>query len=302
MPQRSSTLDLGLWLALAVMWSSSYAVIKVGVETVAPMVLVAGRMTIGAVAILAVLWTLGRRLSWSRRAWIDYAVTGLLGSTFPFLLITYGEMSVDSALAAILMGCAPVATIVLANAILPEEPMTERVLIGAGCALAGVALLVGPEALYGLGADVLAQLAIVGATLCYAASTIYIKVAVRRPALEMAAGSMTFGAVFVTIAALVAGQSFAVPTTPTAAGAIIYLGLVSTASANLIYFHLVPRLGATKMSQVNFAVPVGGTLIGAILLGESLDLQRGIALAVILGAVYLVLSSKRVAERQARAV
>lgn len=301
MSNPSRTLDSGLWLVLALMWSSSFAVIKLGLDTVDPMVLVAGRMTIGAVTMLGVMLIMGQRLSWLGRAWVDYAVTGLLGSTFPFLLITFAEMSVDSALAAILMGCAPVATILLANAVLPDEPLTHRVLVSAGCAFVGVAILVGPEALNGLGADVLGQLAVVGATFCYAASTIYIRMAVRRPALEMAAGSMTVGAVFVTIAALLAGQSFAVPATATAAGAIIYLGLVSTASANLIYFYLVPRLGATKMSQINFAIPVGGTLIGVILLDESLDLQRMIALCVISGAVLLILSGQRVARRQTRA-
>ncbi len=292
MPQQASTIDTFLWLALALMWSSSYAVIKVGVATVDPMVLVAGRMVIGAATIYTVLRLLRQQLTFSKKAWTDYAITGLLGSTFPFLLITYGETTVDSALAAILMGCAPVATIVLANLVLPEEPLTRRVIGGAFCALAGVALLVGPEALLGLGADVFGQLAIVGATLCYAASTVYIKAAVRRPPLEMAAGSMIFGAVSVSAAAVLLGKDLTIPLTLSSAGAIVYLGIISTASANLIYFYLVPRLGATKMSQVNFAVPVGGTLIGVLLLGESLDPQRLIALLVISGAVYLVLSGK----------
>jgi len=159
-------------------------------------------------------------------------------------------------------------------------------------------MLVGPEALYGLGVDVFGQLAIVGATVCYAASTVYVRVAVRQPALETAAGSMIFGAVSVTLAALLLGKGVTDTVTLTSAGAVLYLGVVSTASANLIYFYLVPRLGATKMSQVNFVVPVGGSLIGVALMGESLDPQRVVALVVISGAVYLVLSGQTLAQRR----
>lgn len=292
MLKQSSTLDIALWFALAAMWSSSYAVIKVGVETIDPMVLVAGRMMIAALVVYIVMRTLGQKLCCSRRAMVDYAVTGLLGSTVPFLFITYGEQVVDSALAAILMGCAPLATIVLANAVLPEEPMTKTLLFAVASALTGVALLVGPEALFGLGGNVVGQLAIIAATLCYAVSTVYIKVAVRRPALEMAAGSMLVGAVCVTLAAGLMGKDWGVPLTMTSAGAVLYLGVVSTAAANLIYFFLVPRLGANKLSQVNFVVPVGGTLIGVLLLGEQLGFQRILALIIISGAVFLVLRNR----------
>lgn len=293
MPKQSTAFDMALWLALALMWSSSYAVIKIGVEMIDPMMLVAGRMIIGAAVIYAVMRAMGLRLSKSKAVWVNYAVTGLLGSTIPFLFITYGEQSVDSALAAIFMGCTPVATIVLASLVLPDEPLTKRTLLGVGCALAGVVLLVGPQALLGLGADVFSQLAIVAAAICYALSTIYIKLYVRRSALEMAAGSMIFGAVSVGFAAFILGKELNYPVPTQSLFAIVYLGLVSTAAANLIYFYLVPRVGATKMSQVNFAVPVGGTLIGVIALGEELTLDRIIALAIISGAVYLVLTGRK---------
>ncbi|KEP68008.1 hypothetical protein DL1_16770 [Thioclava dalianensis] len=76
-------------------------------------------------------------------------------------------------------------------------------------------------------------------------------------------------------------------------GAVIYLGLFSTASANLIYFHLVPRLGATRMAQVNFAIPVGGTMLGVLVLGEAMTPQRLAALAIIVGSVWLGTGAKR---------
>lgn len=294
MSQKASPSDIALWLALAAMWSSSYGVIKLGVETLDPMTLVAGRMVIGAAVILAVLMLRGQRLSTRPRDWTSYLITGMLGSTVPFLLITFGEQTVDSALASILMGVAPVATVLLAALTFADERLTTRVTLGVGLALIGVVTLVGPAALSGLGDDLSGQLAIVGATLCYAAGTIYVKAYVKRPAMEMAAGSMLVGAIVVCVIATVWGKGITgVDLSPRSIGAVVYLGLFSTAAANLIYFHLVPRLGATRMSQINFAVPVGGSLIGVGLLGETLAPSQMLALGIISGAVYLVLSAKR---------
>ncbi len=288
--------DALLWLMLAAAWSSSYVVIKVGVETIDPVILVAGRMCVATAVIVAIFFALGQRLSLRPSDWLSYTVTGLLGSVIPFLLITHGEQVVDSALAAILMGLAPVATAALAATVLPDERLTGRVVLGLAGALAGIALLAGPSALFGLGAQIGGQAAIVGATLCYAASTVYIRRFVTRPPLEMAAGSSIVGTAVIVLAAVVSGAGTAsIELTATSLGAILYLGLVSTALANLTYFYLVPRLGATRMSQVNFAVPVGGAILGVILLGEVLEAHQVAALTVIIGSVWLTTTARRTA-------
>ena len=287
MPKATWT-DALLWLALAAMWSTSYAVIKIGVATTDPAVLVFGRLLIGSTVIYVVLKL--RRLSLSRKAtdWISYTAAGLLGSALPFLLITYGEQSVDSALASILMGIAPVATILLASITIPSERLTPRTAIGALGGFLGVALLVGPTALSGLGAQLGGQSAIIAATFCYAASTVYVRRFVTRPPLEMAAGSMMVGTLFIGAIILATEGSFnSIAFTGPSLGAILYLGLLSTACANLIYFYLVPRLGATRMSQINFAVPVGGAFIGVFMLGDEMTAQRILALLIIIGSVYL---------------
>ncbi|MEO9612332.1 MAG: DMT family transporter [Nitratireductor sp.] len=282
--RNDNTIDILLWLILAAMWSSSYAVIKIAVAGMDPSVLVLGRMLVGGVIICTALKVRGMSLSRKLQDWFSYAVTGFFGSAFPFLLITYGELTVDSALASILMGVVPVATLLLAAAFVPDEKLTLRGMVG----VLGVSVLVGPTALTGLGTQLAGQLAIIGATLCYALSTVYIRRFVQRPALEMAAGSMIVGTLFMVGVVLATGADLTtVEPTVTSLGAIIYLGLFSTACANLIYFFLVPRLGATRMSQVNFAVPAGGALLGVLLLGEAMTLQRIAALAIIVGSVYI---------------
>ncbi len=285
---KASFIDIVLWLALAAMWSSSYAVIKIGVATLEPEVLVFGRLLVGSVIIYTVMRWRGLALSRDPAVWFSYGVTGLLGSAAPFLLITHGEQSVDSALASILMGASPVITLLLAAWLIPQERLTVRTSVGIIGGLSGVAVLVGPAALAGLGAQLGGQLAILAATACYAASTVYIRRAVTRPPLEMAAGSMLVATLIMGCVVAVSGADLSrTGLGASSLGAVLYLGLFSTACANLIYFHLVPRLGATRMSQVNFAVPVGGALLGFLLLGEALTTQRLIALAIIIGSIYL---------------
>jgi len=147
------SLDMFLWLTLAAMWGSSYSVIKISISTIEPTVLVAGRLLVGVCVIFIVFKV--RRMSLSRKLgdWISYSITGILGSALPFLLITYGEQTVDSALASILMGMVPITTVLLATLMIPDERLTPRIALAVGGGLLGIIILTGPSALLGLGGN-----------------------------------------------------------------------------------------------------------------------------------------------------
>lgn len=282
-----------LWLILAIIWSSSYAAIKLGIASISPLNLVAGRMLLGAVIMLLILRWRGQALSLSKQVWITYGVTGLLGNVIPFFLISYGEAHVESALAAIFMGLAPVVTVLLAHIILPDEPLNARSAVGVAIGFIGLIVLVRPSAFDSFGSHLGGQLAILGAALCYATTTLYSKRYAKRPPLEMAAGSMFVGAAAVTfVATLLFDPSSLQAMTGTSLAAMLYLGAFPTALATLIYFYLIPKLGAARLSQVNFAVPLGGALIGVLFLNETLVPSVGVAMIIIVAAVYLVTSSK----------
>ena len=193
------------------------------------------------------------------------------------------------------MGFTPVITAVLAGSVLPDERLTRQIILGLLGGLTGIALMVGPGALLDLGAEVWGQVAIIGATLCYPASTVYIRRFAKRPPLEMAAGSSLVGSVAMVLVVFVSGADVgSVEISTSSLGAVVYLGLVSTAAANLTYFYLVPRLGATRMSQVNFGIPVAGALLGVLVLGETLAVHQIAALILIIGSVWLTTTAKRV--------
>jgi len=161
-------------------------------------------------------------------------------------------------------------------------------------------LLTGPEALSGIGSHVSGQVSIILAAFCYAFTTIYVRRYARGPALEMAAGSMLVGTIAILLLTISTGylSNFSAPSA-TSIAAMLYLGVFPTALATLIYFFLVPRLGASRISQVNFAVPVGGTLIGIFVLGETITASSAVALALIMFAIFLVTDTKKSNRRTA---
>ena len=278
-----------LWITLSLIWSSSYLAIKIGIITIEPLTLVAIRMLIGTSVMLIILRLWSLTLPTDLRSWAILLVSGMMGNIVPFSLISYGEIHINSGLAALLMGIAPVVTVLLAPLIHPDEVLTRKIIAGITIGFTGLIVLIGPGALHGLGDHVTGQLAVFAAALCYAFTTLFARKYARLPALVMATGSMLIGTVIIVITAFI----FEAPlqgglTADRSMLAALYLGLFPTALATLIYFYLVPKIGAARMSQVNFVVPVAGALIGVAALNETLTLNMIIALALILIAVFLV--------------
>lgn len=286
--------DAILWTVLALVWGSSYLAIKLGIESFSPLALVALRMLIGTSILLIVLYFRSQALPGDIRSWSILLVSGLIGNIVPFTLIGFGELHVESGIAALLMGIAPVVTVLLAPLIHPDESLTIRSIIGIVIGLLGLVVLIGPDVAGGLGAHVLAEAAILGAALCYAFTTLFARRYANLPALVMAAGSMLVGTVVAVVASLVLEAPFHV-STPSAGAmmAALYLGLFPTALATLIYFHLVHRIGAARLSQINFVVPVAGAFMGMVFLNEALGANAHVALSLILVAVYFATGKKR---------
>jgi len=286
--------ELALLAGLAVVWSSSFLAIKLGVATIAPATLAAGRLGIAAVLLLVVLAVGKRRLPLTPHSVGIYFFVGLFGNALPFALIGWGETEVDSGLAAILMGAMPVATAGLAHFFTPEDRLTLRRLCGILLGLGGVLALIGWQALGGLGRDVLAQLALLGGALCYAVTTVFVRRYGNLPGRVMATGAMLAGALLAGLFALVTERPWTLAPSAASWLALIYLGVLPTAAAALVYFHLIRKVGATMFSQINFVLPALGALWGAVFLGERIGLNAWLALGLIAIGVALVNSRRRV--------
>ena len=281
----ASRLDYVLLLLLAAAWGSAFFLIKVAVVTIPPLSVAAGRLVIGAALLLLFARARGGRLPRSLRTWLMLAAMGAIGMVLPFTLIGWGETRIDSGLAAILISVVPFFTILLAHRFVPDEPLSPGKMIGVALGFLGVLVLIGPAALRGLGADLLAQLAIVGAAVCYAIVGVLIR-RLRGLTPEIAAaGMLTAAAVVAMVAALLVDRPWSLAPTPGALTAVAALGLISTAGGYILFFRITARAGAGFASFNNYLVPVMGVLWGALLLGEQVEPRAFFALLLIFGGV-----------------
>jgi len=290
------TTDLALLGVLAVLWGASYTFIKIGVETIPPVTFIAARTLIAGGILFAIIRWRGLVMPRDAATWRRFAFQACLNSVVPFTLIAAAERSVDAGLATILNSTSPIFTFLLTALITRHEPVTARKLLGVGAGIVGIGLIVGMEALGGLGQQVWAQLAIIIATVSYAGAAIFGRGFKGLDPMIPAAGSMLCGAVMLVPLSLAVDLPWTLAPSTASILALLGLSIFSTALAFVIYFRLIHTLGSVgTTSQAYLRVPIG-VGIGAIFLGESL----GPAVWVGMGFVVAGVAAMTIPARRAR--
>lgn len=290
--------DLGLLVLLGAIWGSSFLFIKLAVPTIPPLTIVAGRVGLGALLLLAAMRLRGLRLPREPAVWRRLAAIAVVGNVLPFALISWGEGRIDSALAAILMSTVPLATVLLAHLLTRDERLSPGKVAGVAIGLAGVALLIGPGALGGLGERLWGQLAVVLAACGYAMSGIVARGLSGLSATATGAGVLSVAAAIAVPASLLVDRPWTLEPAPLGLAAVTVLGAVCTAGAYMILFRLATTIGATFLSLNNYLIPAFGVLWGALFLGEAVPPRALGALLLILGGIALTqLTQRRLAQR-----
>src|ERR1700676_4885812 len=187
--------ELALLFLLATLWGASYTFIKLGVATIPPITLIAARTLIAGFLLLVVLYRRGLRLPKAPATWRRLRFQACLNSVIPWTLIAWAERSLDAGLATILNSPSPIFAFLLTLAITRHEALTGRKLFGVLAGLAGICLIVGVQALGGLGQQLAAQIATVVATICYAGAAIFSRGFKGLDPMAPAAGSLLCGAI-----------------------------------------------------------------------------------------------------------
>ena len=290
MSARRSATDWALLLTLAAMWGSAFMFIKLGVATVPPATLVAGRVLISAVTLVAVVYAMGLRLPPLARGWRAFFVMAIVGNSVPFYLITWGQQFIDSALAGILISMMPLATVVLAHFWVAGERMTRNRVAGFVLGFLGIVLLMGPDAFASLGGSmtkIVAQLMVLSGALCYAANSVIARRTVRADFLVASAAVMVIASLIVVPAALVLDRPWTLAPSFSSAAAVVWLGVGPTAIATICYFRLISAAGPTFMSIVNYLSPAVAVFLGVTLMGEHPGVEAYTGLALILAGIAL---------------
>jgi len=278
-----------LLFALVAMWGSSFLFTKIAVAAIAPLDLVAGRFVLASVALGALLAATRRGPPRGARLWLFIAAMALIGNCVPFWLISWGQQRIDSGLAGILMAVMPLATVMLAH-FFAGERLNRFKAAGFLVGFLGIVVLVGPTVLLELsggGTSLLSELAVLGGALCYAVNTI---VARRRPqsdALVVSAGVAMTACLVMAPAAAATGLPDVGDLPLSAVIAVLVLGVVSTATATVVYFNLITLAGPSFLSLINYLIPAWAVLMGALFLGERPAWTALAGLALILSGIAL---------------
>lgn len=261
--------EIGLLLLLALIWGSSFTLIKVALPTIPPFTMVAARVTIAAALLILIALAQGHVLPRRGPVWATFVVQGLLQSALPFTLISWGETHIASGLAGVLNATPPMFVLAVAMSTgRGQEAISGRKIIGVALGLAGVALTMRVDARSGIGTDApLAQAAVLGASLCYALAPIWGQRFAGLPAVVTAAGAMSCAAALMLPIAAVLDRPWTLAPTIQAITAVLGLAIVCTAFAMVIYFRLIHTLGPLGTTsgsylRAGFAVALGTTLLG----------------------------------------
>jgi drug/metabolite transporter (DMT)-like permease len=287
--------ELVLLLLLATLWGASYTFIKLGVATIPPIALIAARTAIAGVLLLAIMQWRGVRMPRDAATWRRFMFQACLNSVIPWTMIAWGERSLDAGLATILNSTSPIFTFFLTLAITRHEALTSRKLFGVAAGMAGICLIVGVQALTGLGEQLTAQVVTVLAAICYAGAAIFSRGFKDLDPMAPAAGSLLCGAVILVPASLVVDRPWSLAPSMSSLLALSGLAVFSTAFAFVIYFRLIQTLGSVgTTAQAYLRVPIGVAL-SVLFLGESLTPTAWIGLGcVVIGVAAMTIPAKKV--------
>lgn len=274
-------------IVLALIWGSSFTVIKIALGAVAPLSIAAARISLAAVVLLSIaLW---RKEIFPRDPSVWGWLLGLavLGNAAPFFLISWGEHTVDGGMTSVLMSVVPLTVPIMAHFFTDDEKLTPYMVTGVLVGFCGLLVLVGPSALQGLGDDLMGQGAIVLAALCYGGASLVARRLRHVPFMVVASGSMCLAATMMMPASLLIDQPWTFNPDTQHVMALIYLGLFPTALANILLLQVINSSGVSFLALNNYLVPVFGVAIAALVLGEGIPSEMISAMVIIFLGIFV---------------
>ena len=282
---------------LALIWGASFLSIKLGLEELPPLTLVAHRVVWAMVILWGYIWVKGLPVPHSPRLWAAFLVMGLLNNVIPFGLMAWGQQFIETGLTSIFNAGTAIFGVLVAALVFPDERLTLRKATGVGIAFFGVALAVGLDSFRAFDLRSLAQLAVIGGTLSYAIAAAWARKTLAGLAPQVAAAGMLTGAsVLILPAALLIDGTPSWPTLPQTYAAIGYFAVLGTALAYLLYYRVLAQAGSGNAMLVTLLIPPVAIVLGAVVLDERLGPAAFAGFALL--ALGMVILDGRVLSRQ----
>jgi len=278
-----------VFILLGLIWSSSFLWIKIGVQEIGPMALVALRMLFGALTAVVVASSQGVKWPRDLKTWGVFAILGPTSLAIPIFFISWGEQTIDSAVASILNATVPLFTLIIAHFWLHDDKITIQKAIGLLVGFAGVVVLLSEDISASAHNSVIGQAAVILAALFYAGSSVFARKATAHvEGFARGALPLVTAAIFIWMIGPAAEKPFLFPALPITWAAALWLGVLGSGVAMLMFYYLLHEIGPTRTSLVTYLFPVGGVILGVIFLDERLSWQLLVGTALIISSLAVV--------------
>jgi drug/metabolite transporter (DMT)-like permease len=276
------------FIALGSIWGTSFLWIKIIVQEISPFTLVALRVSFALLTLLIFSLITHQKFSFGSRWWV-FLVLGGFNLAFPFMLISWAELHIPSAIAAILNGTPPLFTIIFSSIFLADDRFTWRKFLGLIVGFSGVLILMSNQLGNGLSSYTMGLIAMLIATMFYGGSSVFARKFTKGfPAITQALGQQLGANIIIWPIALLGQKQFVLPVLPRTWIALAILGIVCTGLATTIYYSLLHSVGPTKTMMTNYIFPIVGAILGLIFLGEPFEWQMVVGCIIIIGGVIIV--------------
>ncbi len=258
---------------LGVIWGTSFLWIKIAVGEVSPFVLVAFRTLFGALSLLVFMRF---RPGWKDlRPWLGiFTIVAFLNVALPFVLISWSEQFITSGMASILNSTVPLFTMILAPLFLRDDQWSLPKLLGLGLGFIGIVVIFLPELAGGINQNLVGMGVMLLATLSYAAGGIFTRRKVRGLSSQTQAFlQLSLAAGMAWAATLAVESPLLFPRLPLTWLALLWLGVLGSGAAYILFFGLLHAIGPTRATTVTYIPPLVGVLLGMIFLGEQVTWQ-----------------------------
>ena len=283
-------------IALVIMFGSAFLFTKISVQEYPPTIVAAGRIIIAALALIVLAIIRRESFSFIKHHWGLLFALAICGSCLPFYLISWGQKTVDSGIAGILMAIMPLTTIVLAHFFVVGERLTTNRVIGFLLGFVGIIVLFGPDALTDFDGDagrLLAMSAILLGAISYAVNTIIAKRLPDESFVALSAAVLTIASIIMLPAIFLTDHNWQLSIVSLEFASLVILGIFPTALATIIYFAVIARVGPSFLSQINYLIPVWAVIIGVLFLNERIGANAIIALIIILAGIAIAQRKKQ---------
>jgi drug/metabolite transporter (DMT)-like permease len=275
--------ELGLLGVLAIVWGSSFLLIKVALATIPPVTLIAARVSIAALILLIVMRVQRIALPGEWRIWRMLLVQAFFNSIGSWTMLAWGQQYVDSGLAGVLGSTSPIFVVLITALVARHEAVSARRLMGTLVGAVGVVLITGTAVFHGFGQQVFGQLAILLGSVLYACAAIHGTRFSASPATATAtaAGTMLWATACLCPLSLILDRPWTLTPSLLSVAAALLLGIVCTGGAMLLYFRLLRSLGSMGVASQSYLRAGVSVVLGMCILGEHVTVQTALGLAAI---------------------